>query len=106
MRKSTAAVIAAVCALSLAPAALAHTQTVAPPGQDEPVILNDPIARPWVQGHCHAQAPSVSGEASGGVASFSPAGAQPGRSGDGSVRATEGLRVVETEEGRASGLPR
>ena len=77
MTKCTAVLIAAVCALSLAPAALGHTQTVAPPGQDEPVILNDPIARPWVQGHCHAQAPAISGEASGGVASFSPAGALP-----------------------------
>jgi hypothetical protein len=77
MRKSTAAVIAAISALSVAPTALAHTQTVAPPGQDEPVILNDPIARPWVQGHCRAQAPAVSGEASGGVASFSPSGPLP-----------------------------
>jgi hypothetical protein len=63
--------------LTLAPAALAHTQTVAPPGLDEPVILNDPIARPWIQGHCHAQAPAVSGAASGGVATFSPTGALP-----------------------------
>lgn len=77
MRKTIAVVIASVWALALGPAALAHTQTVAPPGQDEPVILNDPIARPWVQGHCHAQAPAVTGEASGGVASFSPAGALP-----------------------------
>jgi hypothetical protein len=79
MRKIIAIVIASVCALalSLAPAASAHTQTVAPPGQDEPVILNDPIARPWIQGHCRAQAPAVSGEASGGVASFSPPGALP-----------------------------
>ena len=77
MRRTTAAVIAVLWALPLTPAAFAHTQTVAPPGQEEPVILDDPIARPWVQGHCHAQAPAVSGEASGGVASFSPAGALP-----------------------------
>jgi hypothetical protein len=63
--------------LTLAPAALGHTQTVAPPGQDEPVILNDPIAVPWVQGHCKAQAPAVSGEASGGVATFSPTAPLP-----------------------------
>jgi hypothetical protein len=77
MRKINAIVIASLCALAVAATASAHTQTVAPPGQDEPVILNDPIARPWIQGHCHAQAPAVSGEASGGVASFSPAGALP-----------------------------
>jgi hypothetical protein len=41
------------------------------------VILNDPIARPWIQGHCHAQAPAVVSGASGGVVSFSPAGALP-----------------------------
>jgi hypothetical protein len=63
--------------LTLAPAAFGHTQTVAPPGQDEPVILNDPIAVPWVQGHCRAQAPAVSGEASGGVATFSPTAPLP-----------------------------
>jgi len=75
MRKIIAIVIASVCALalSLAPAASAHTQTVAPPGLDEPVIgPNDPIARPWIQGHCRAQAPAVSFEASGGVAGFFP----------------------------------
>jgi hypothetical protein len=74
MRKLIAVVIASVCALalSLAPAAPAHTQTVAPPGLDEPVILNDPIAVPWVQGHCKAEAPAVSWEASGGVAGFFP----------------------------------
>jgi hypothetical protein len=64
--------LVAAFVLTLAPAALAHTQTVAPPGLDAPVILNDPIARPWIQGHCQAQAPAVSGAASGGVATFSP----------------------------------
>jgi hypothetical protein len=62
----------AVLVLTLAPAALAHRQTVFPPGQDAPVIDNDPIARLWIQGHCKAMAPAVSGEASGGVATFSP----------------------------------
>jgi hypothetical protein len=71
-KKAATALVAAVFSLALAPTALAHTQTVAPPGQDEPVILNDPIARPWIQGHCKAAAPAVSGEASGGVATFSP----------------------------------
>ena len=71
-RKVRTALLAAAFTLVLAPTALAHTQTVAPPGQDAPVILNDPIARPWIQGHCKAEAPAVSGEASGGVATFSP----------------------------------
>ena len=46
---------------------------MAPPGQDAPVIDNEPIARPWIQGHCKAQAPLVVAEASGGVVSFAPA---------------------------------
>lgn len=71
------AAFALALVLAIAPTALAHTQTVAPPGQDEPVILNDPIARPWIQGHCRAQAPAVSGEASGGVATFSPTQSLP-----------------------------
>ncbi len=40
------ALLVTVLALTLAPTALAHRQTVAPPGQDAPVIDNDPIARP------------------------------------------------------------
>jgi hypothetical protein len=72
MKVMRTALVLAAFVLTLAPAALAHTQTVAPPGQDEPVIDSDPIARPWIQGHCKAQAPAVSGEASGGVATFSP----------------------------------
>jgi hypothetical protein len=79
MRKIIALVIASVCALalSLAPAASGHTQTVAPPGLDEPVIFMDPIAQPWIQGHCRAAAPAVSFEASGGVAGFFPNEALP-----------------------------
>ena len=69
--------VAAAFTLALAPTALAHTQTVAPPGQDAPVIFEDPIARPWIQGHCKAAAPAVSGEASGGVATFLPTSALP-----------------------------
>lgn len=71
------ALLVAAFVLSIVPTAPGHTQTVAPPGQDEPVILNDPIARPWIQGHCQAQAPAVSGEASGGVATFSPTAPLP-----------------------------
>ena len=51
----------------------AHTQTVNPNGGDAGWV-NEPIARPWVQGHCHAQAPAVVGAASDGVVSFFPAG--------------------------------
>jgi hypothetical protein len=71
-RLAATAVVAVVFSLALAPTALAHSQSVSPPGQDEPVILSEPIARPWIQGHCKAAAPAVSGEASGGVATFSP----------------------------------
>ena len=77
MRKTIAIATASVWALSLAAGASAHVHTVAPPGQDDPVISNDPIARPWIQGHCKAQAPAVSGEASGGVATFSPTQSLP-----------------------------
>ncbi len=71
MRKTIALVIASVWALALAPSALAHRQTVTPPGQDEPVILNDPISNAFAQAHCHAQAPTAV-LASGGVVSFLP----------------------------------
>ena len=60
--------------LMAAPAA-AHTQTVTPPGQD--AVVSGPIARPWIQGHCQAAAPMVTGEASGGVVVFSPQGEVP-----------------------------
>lgn len=76
MKKMSTALFAAF-ALTLAPAALAHTQTVSPPGQEEPVLLSDPISRPFAQAHCHAEAPAVVAAASGGVVSFSPAGALP-----------------------------
>jgi hypothetical protein len=66
------AVIGAAPLLMAGPAA-AHTQTVTPPGQDGPVV-SGPIARPWIQGHCQAAAPFVTGEASGGVVIFSPQG--------------------------------
>jgi hypothetical protein len=60
--------------LMAAPAA-AHTQTVTPPGKD--AVVSGPIARPWIQGHCQAAAPMVTGEASGGVVVFSPQGEVP-----------------------------
>jgi hypothetical protein len=60
----------------LAVPAGAHSQVVAPPSADEPVV-SGPIARPWVQGHCHAQAPAVVDDASGGVVAFPPGTALP-----------------------------
>lgn len=48
--------------------ALAHTQTVQPPGQ-APVVAG-PISNPWARAHCESQAPVVTSTASGGVVSF------------------------------------
>jgi hypothetical protein len=42
MKQVRAALLAVAFVLTLAPAAFGHTQTVAPPGLGEPVILNDP----------------------------------------------------------------
>jgi hypothetical protein len=70
-----AGVVGVSAAVSMAVPASAHTQTVTPPGQDP--VVSGPIAVPWVQGHCHAQAPAVTGEASGGVVVFSPQAALP-----------------------------
>jgi hypothetical protein len=75
MRRVLLAGILAVASLSIAAPAAAHSQTVTPPGQD--AVVSGPIAVPWVQGHCRAQAPAVSGEASGGVVIFSPQQALP-----------------------------
>jgi hypothetical protein len=75
--KKLSAAIAAAFALAVVPAALAHTQTVNPPGQGDPGIVADPISKPFAQAHCHAQSPAVVAEASNGVVAFSPAGALP-----------------------------
>ncbi len=75
MRRFLSAVFVGVASLLIAGPAVAHTQTVTPPGKD--AVVQGPIARPWIQGHCRAQAPAVSGEASGGVAVFSPQGYVP-----------------------------
>ena len=77
IKATTALLVLAAFVLMLAPAAFAHRQTVAPPGLDDPVIDFDPIARPWIQGHCRAQAPAVTWMASGGVVTFFPMGALP-----------------------------
>jgi hypothetical protein len=65
--------VSAIALVTAGPAA-AHRQTVAPPGQDEPVILNDPISRTFAQAHCHAQSPAIVAGASGGVVVFTPTG--------------------------------
>lgn len=76
MRRLLITALIGVGSLSMAVPALAHTQTVTPPGQDNPVV-SGPIARPWIQGHCRAQAPAVVAEASGGVVVFTPQTALP-----------------------------
>ena len=76
MKRLLITAVAGVAAVvSMAVPAAAHTQTVTPPGQDP--VVSGPIAVPWVQGHCHAQAPAVTAEASGGVVVFSPQAALP-----------------------------
>ena len=51
----------------------AHSQTVDPNGNGEGFVK--PISNRWAQAHCHAQAPAVVFEASGGVVKFTPGGA-------------------------------
>jgi hypothetical protein len=75
MKRLLTAVLVGVAAVSMATPAAAHTQEVTPPGKDP--VVSGPIAVPWVQGHCHAQAPAVTAEASDGVVVFSPQGALP-----------------------------
>ncbi len=78
LRRSLFSLLAAVALLvTLAAPVAAHTQTVTPRGQDTAVIFEDPIARPWIQGHCKAAAPTVTYLASGGVVDFFPHGEVP-----------------------------
>ena len=72
---ATLAALALALALALAGGASAHTLTVTPTGQD-PVLFNEPVAQPWVQGHCRAQAPAELAD-SPGAAQFSPGAALP-----------------------------
>jgi hypothetical protein len=74
-RLLAAAALVGVAAVSMAAPAAAHRITVTPSGQD--AVVDRPIAVPWVQGHCRAQAPAVTFEASGGVVVFTPQGALP-----------------------------
>ena len=74
MKRSLLSLVAALTLLAaLALPVAAHTQTVTPPGQDTAVVQG-PIARPWIQGHCKAAAPAVAYLASSGVADFFPHG--------------------------------
>ena len=75
MKRILVAAVFGVASVSMAAPAAAHTHTVTPPGQE--AVVDGPIARPWIQGHCHAQAPAVSGQASGGVSVFAPEGFVP-----------------------------
>lgn len=50
--------------------ALAHSQTVQPPGKDP--VVTGPISKAWARAHCESQAPAVVSPASGGVVSFLP----------------------------------
>jgi hypothetical protein len=61
-----------VLAFSAATAA-AHSQTVTPNGNGEG--FTKPISNPWAQAHCHAAAPAIVADRSGGVVQFSPAAA-------------------------------
>ena len=74
MKRSLFSLVAALAMLAaMAVPVAAHSQTVTPPGQDSAVVQG-PIARPWIQGHCQAAAPAVTYLASGGVVDFSPHG--------------------------------
>ena len=70
MRRFLLAAFVGIASISMAAPAMAHSQTVTPPGQE--AVVSGPIAVPWVQGHCHAQAPAVTAGASGGVVVFTP----------------------------------
>ncbi|MBW3631603.1 MAG: hypothetical protein KY456_01105 [Chloroflexi bacterium] len=74
MKRSLSSLVAALALLAaMAVPVAAHTQTVTPPGQD-PAVETRMIARPWIQGHCKAAAPTVTYLASNGVVDFSPHG--------------------------------
>ena len=75
-RDISAALLAVVATSLLAVGSVAaHRQIVDPKGGD--TLISGPIARPWVQAHCHAAALAVVFEASGGVVAFSPGATVP-----------------------------
>jgi len=70
MKRSLFSLLAALALLAaVAMPVAAHRQVVTPPGQGE-VLIDGPIARPWIEAHCRAAAPHVTGLASGGVVQF------------------------------------
>lgn len=70
-RLGVAAAIVVLTAAAGASGALAHSQTVSPPGQDDPTVTG-PISKPYAQAHCNSNAPAIVAEASDGVVVFSP----------------------------------
>lgn len=77
MKRSLFSLVAALALLvALAVPVAAHTQTVTPPGQDEPVVERI-IARPWIQAHCTSAAPGAAADASGGIVVFAPQEQKP-----------------------------
>ncbi len=73
MKRSLFLLVATLALLAaMAAPVAAHRQTVTPPGQDAPVILNDPISNPWAMAHCKAAAPFVTAVSSDGVVQFNP----------------------------------
>ncbi len=75
-RDISAALLAVVATSLLAVGSVAeHRQIVDPKGGD--TLISGPIARPWVQAHCHAAALAVVFEASGGVVAFPPGATLP-----------------------------
>ena len=69
---SIGAAIGVISMLGAGPA-LAHSQTVSPPGHEDPVREGEAVSRQWAQAHCNAASPEVLADS--GVAAFSPAGA-------------------------------
>ena len=73
MKRSLFSLVAALALLAATVVpATAHSQTVTPPGQDAPVILNDPISNAWAMAHCKSSAPFVTAASSDGVVAFNP----------------------------------
>jgi hypothetical protein len=73
MKRSLFSLVAALALLAaMAVPVAAHRQTVTPPGQEAPVILNDPISNAWAMAHCNSAAPFVTAAASDGVVQFNP----------------------------------
>jgi hypothetical protein len=84
MKKLKHLLLTGILGLALAsPAATAsaHGLTVVPPTGETKV--NQVVSTDWAQAHCHAQAPATATDKSGGVVTFTPAGAFPCPTGPG-----------------------